>query len=154
MPPKKKAAKVNKKNLDAATKIPKKTAVKTSALSKNQVLEKIAELADWRSTVLSYLRALIFEAVPDATEDLKWRGTPVWSKDGIICTGESYKTYVKLTFAKGASLSDPNKLFNASLEGNARRAIDIHEGELVSKAAFKAMVREAAALNSVAKGKR
>ena len=153
---KKKTKKVSKKAVKKSTAKPsvtKKTVVKKS-LSKNDVLEKIAALADWRSKTLTTMRTLIFEAVPDTTEDLKWRGTPVWSCDGIICTGESYKTYVKLTFAKGASLNDPSKLFNASLEGNARRAIDIHEGETVNKTAFKALVREAAALNSAGKNKK
>ncbi len=99
------------------------------------------------------MRKLIIEAVPTVIEELKWRGTPVWSHDGIICTGESYKDYIKLTFAKGASLLDPTGLFNASLEGNARRAIDIREGDVVSKTAFKALIRQAAALNSSGKKK-
>jgi hypothetical protein len=99
------------------------------------------------------MRKLIKDAVPEVVEEWKWRGTPVWSRDGIICTGESYKNVVKLTFAKGASLKDPAGLFNSSLEGNVRRAIDIHEGEEVSAAAFKALVRQAAALNSSRKSK-
>jgi hypothetical protein len=108
---------------------------------------RIAELGDWRGTALSRMRALIKEADPDVVEEWKWRGTPVWSHDGIICTGESYTSTVKLTFAKGASLNDPARLFNASLEGNTRRAIDIHEGDEVAAGAFKALVRAAVALN-------
>jgi len=99
------------------------------------------------------MRRLIKEADPDVIEEWKWMGTPVWSHDGIICTGESYKDKVKLTFAKGASLKDPDRLFNASLDGNVRRAIDIHEGEEVGESAFKALVREAVALNSAGKSK-
>ncbi len=110
--------------------------------------KKIAELADWRGKTLSRMRKLIKEADPEVVEEWKWMGTPVWSHDGIICTGESYKSIVKLTFAKGASLQDPAKLFNASLEGNVRRAIDIHEGEEVDAAAFKALIGAAVALNT------
>jgi len=117
------------------------------------ISKKIAELGDWRGKTLSRMRKLIKEADPDAVEELKWRGTPVWSHDGIICTGESYKNVVKLTFAKGASLKDPARLFNSSLEGNVRRAIDIHEGEEVPEPAFQALVRQAAALNSSGKAK-
>ena len=109
---------------------------------------RIAELGDWRGETLSRMRTLIREADPEVVEEWKWMGTPVWSHDGIICTGESYKSIVKLTFAKGASLKDPARLFNASLEGNARRAIDIHEGEKVDAAAFKALIRAAVALNT------
>src|ERR687887_83749 len=109
---------------------------------------RIAELGDWRGETLRRMRKLIKEADPNVVEEWKWMGTPVWSHDGIICTGESYKSVVKLTFAKGASLDDPAKLFNASLEGNTRRAIDIHEGEEVDADAFKALVRAAVALNS------
>jgi hypothetical protein len=108
---------------------------------------KIAELDDWRGETLARMRKLIKEADPEVAEEWKWMGTPVWSHDGIICTGESYKKVVKLTFAKGASLKDPARLFNSSLDGNVRRAIDIHEGEEVDAAAFKALVREAVALN-------
>ena len=111
------------------------------------ISQRIAELADWRGKTLSRMRKLIKEADPDVVEEWKWMGTPVWSHDGIICTGESYKKVVKLTFAKGASLKDPARLFNSSLDGKVRRAIDIHEGEEVDKAAFKALVREAIALN-------
>jgi len=115
--------------------------------------KKIAELGDWRAQTLSRMRKLIKEADPDGVEEWKW-GTPVWSHDGIICTGESYKAKVKLTFAKGASLKDPAKLFNSSLDGNARRAIDINEGDEVDAAAFRALIRAAVALNaSAAKAK-
>jgi hypothetical protein len=109
---------------------------------------RIVGLADWRGETLSRMRMLIQEAVPDVVEEWKWRGTPVWSHDGILCTGESYKSIVKLTFAKGASLEDPAGLFNASLDGNVRRAIDIHEGEVVDAGAFKALIRAAVALNA------
>jgi hypothetical protein len=109
---------------------------------------RIAELGDWRGETLKRMRKLIKEADPDVVEEWKWMGTPVWSHGGIICTGESYKSIVKLTFAKGASLKDPGKLFNSSLEGNVRRAIDIHEGEEVDAGAFKALIRAAVALNA------
>lgn len=111
------------------------------------ISNRIAELADWRGDTLARMRKLIHEAVPDVDEEWKWMGTPVWSRDGIICTGETYKSVVKLTFAKGASLKDPKGLFNSSLEGNVRRAIDIREGETVDAAAFKALVRDAVAAN-------
>ena len=112
------------------------------------ISEKIAELGDWRGRTLDRMRGLIKDAVPDVVEEWKWRGTPVWSHNGIICTGETYKKVVKLTFAKGASLSDPAGLFNSSLDGNVRRAIDIPEGAEIDQAAFTALIREAAALNS------
>src|SRR5664280_1365284 len=117
------------------------------------ISKSFAELGDWRGETLSRMRMLIKEADPEGVEEWKWvkpasPGTPVWSHDGIICTGEPYKSVVKLTFAKGASLTDPTRLFNSSLEGNARRAIDIHEGEEVDESAFKALVRQAVALNS------
>ncbi|MDO8458460.1 MAG: DUF1801 domain-containing protein [Burkholderiaceae bacterium] len=118
------------------------------------ISNRIADLADWRGQTLSTMRQLIHKADPDVVEEWKWMGTPVWSHDGIICTGESYKDKVKLTFAKGASLPDPQRLFNASLDGNARRAIDIHEGEAVDASAFKTLVREAIAVNSAGKAKR
>lgn len=114
---------------------------------------RIAELADWRGATLARVRKLIKQAVPEIIEEWKWRGVPVWSHAGIICTGESYKTYIKLTFAKGASLPDPAGLFNASLEGNTRRAIDIHETDELAAAAFKSLIRAAVALN-MAKRKR
>ncbi|CAB3798272.1 hypothetical protein LMG28614_04727 [Paraburkholderia ultramafica] len=109
---------------------------------------RIAELGDWRGETLSRMRTLIKEADPDVVEEWKWMGTPTWSHDGIICTGESYKSVVKLTFAKGASLKDPSRLFNASLDGNVRRAIDIHEGEEVDAGAFKTLIRAAIAVNT------
>lgn len=113
---------------------------------------KIASLTDWRGATLARMRALIREADPDVVEEVKWRGVPVWSHGGIICTGETYKSVVKLTFMKGASLADPAGLFNSSLEGNARRAIDIREGEAVDKHAFKALIEAAAALNASRRG--
>jgi hypothetical protein len=115
--------------------------------------QRIRELGDWRGKTLSRIRRLIKAADPDVVEEWKWMGTPVWSHDGIICTGESYKNVVKLTFAKGAFLKDPARLFNSSLDGNVRRAIDIHEGEEVNEPAFKALVRQAVALYSSAKSK-
>jgi hypothetical protein len=108
---------------------------------------RIKELDDWRGKTLSHVRALIKQADPDVVEEWKWRGVPVWSHDGLICTGETYKSVVKLTFAKGASLKDPSGLFNASLEGNARRAIDLREGDEVDGDAFKMLIRAAVALN-------
>ena len=117
------------------------------------ISKRIAELGDWRGKTLGRMRKLIKEADPDVVEEWKWMGTPIWSHDGIICTGESYKKTVKLTFSKGASLKDPKRLFNSSLEGNVRRAIDIHEGEKVDASAFKALIRQAAALNSSGKAK-
>ncbi len=117
------------------------------------ISKRIAELGDWRGETLSRMRRLIKEAVPDVVEEWKWMGTPVWSHDGIICTGESYKSVVKLTFAKGASLNDPSSLFNSSLDGNVRRAIDIHESDEVDESAFKALVLQAVALNSSRKAK-
>src|SRR6266540_558362 len=122
------------------------------------ISKRIAELGDWRGKTLGRMRKLIQEADPDVVEEWKWvkptnPGIPVWSHDGMICTGETYKNAVKLTFAKGASLKDPARLFNASLEGNVRRAIDIHEGEEVDEPAFKALVRQAVALNSSGKSK-
>ncbi len=120
----------------------------TQGLSASALISgRIAELGDWRGATLTRMRALIKEAAPEVVEEWKWMGTPVWSHDGIICTGESYKQIVKLTFAKGASLADPTGLFNASLDGNTRRAIDLREGEAVNPAAFKALVHEAIALN-------
>jgi hypothetical protein len=116
--------------------------------------QRIRDLGDWRGETLARMRALILEAEPEAIEEWKWMGTPVWSRDGIICTGESYKQVVKLTFARGASLPDPARLFNSSLEGNTRRAIDIREGEKLDARAFKALVKAAVALNGLAKKKR
>jgi hypothetical protein len=122
------------------------------------ISKRIADLGDWRGKTLSRMRTLIREADPEVVEEVKWvkptnPGTPTWSHDGIICTGEPYKNVVKLTFAKGASLKDPARLFNSSLEGNVRRAIDIHEGEDVDESAFKALVRQAVALNTSGKSK-
>jgi hypothetical protein len=116
------------------------------------ISKRIADLGDWRGKTLSRMRKLIKQADPDAVEEWKW-GIPVWSHDGIICTGETYKKVVKLTFAKGASLKDPARLFNSSLEGNVRRAIDIHEGEEVAEPAFQALIRQAVAFNSSGKSK-
>ena len=115
--------------------------------------ERIAELGDWRGETLARMRALIRQADPDVVEEWKWMGTPVWEHDGGICTGESYKSIVKLTFHKGASLKDPAKLFNSSLDGNVRRAIDIHEGEEIDANAFKALIRAAIALNAAGRKK-
>lgn len=115
---------------------------------------RIAELGDWRGATLARVRALIHEADPEVEETWKWRGVPVWEHEGIICTGESYKNVVKLTFLKGASLDDPKRLFNASLDGNARRAIDLAEGQQLDEAAFKKLIRAAVALNVAAKKKR
>lgn len=117
------------------------------------ITRKVEELGDWRGEALARMRQLIQAADPDVVEEVKWGGVPVWSHDGIICTGEVYKAAVKLTFAKGASLSDPKKLFNSSLEGNTRRAIDIKQGEVVNATAFKTLVKQAAAFNSAGKKK-
>jgi hypothetical protein len=108
---------------------------------------RIKELGDWRGEMLSRIRSLIKQSVPGVTEEWKWRGVPTWYHDGMICTGETYKNVVKVTFAKGAELEDPSKLFNSSLEGNVRRAIDLHEGDTLNASAFKALIREAVALN-------
>jgi hypothetical protein len=126
--------------------------MKKSATTKGEVPSRlidarIDELDDWRGKALSHIRALIKQADPEVVEEWKWRGVPVWSHDGLICTGETYKSVVKLTFLKGASLKDPSGLFNASLEGNARRAIDFHEGDDIDENAFKTLIRAAAALN-------
>ena len=136
----------------------KKSSASEAQSAAELISKRIAELGDWRGKTLSTMRALIKDADPDVVEEWKWAkattpGTPVWSHDGIICTGESYKSVVKLTFAKGASLKDPTGLFNSSLDGNTRRAIDINEGEVVDASAFKALVREAVALNGAGKAK-
>ena len=125
----------------------KKAGVDQGQPASELISNRIAELGDWRGETLGRMRKLIKKADPDVVEEWKWMGTPIWSHDGIICTGESYKQVVKLTFAKGAFLKDPTHLFNSSLEGNTRRAIDIHQGEKVAEAAFKALVRAAVALN-------
>jgi hypothetical protein len=123
----------------------------TKGRSPSQLIDaRISELGDWRGTTLSHVRALIKQAEPDVIEEWKWRGVPVWYRDGMICTGETYKSVVKLTFAKGASLDDPAGLFNASLEGNTRRAIDLHERNVIDEDAFRALVRAAVALNRAA----
>ncbi len=114
---------------------------------------RIAELADWRGETLARLRALVKAADPDIVEEWKWRGVPVWEHDGIVCTGETYKAVVKLTFAKGAALADPAGLFNSSLDGNTRRAIDFREGDVIKEDAFKALIRAAVALNGTARSK-
>jgi hypothetical protein len=114
---------------------------------------RIQELGDWRGEALSRIRSLIKDADPSVTEEWKWRGVPVWYHDGMICTGETYRSVVKVTFAKGARLNDPSKLFNSSLDGNVRRAIDLHEGDRLDESAFKALIREAVALNSAGSGR-
>ena len=118
------------------------------------ITNRIQELGGWRAETLARVRQLIHDAVPDIEEEWKWRGTPVWSHDGIVCTGESYKEVVKLTFARGASIEDPKQLFNSSLEGNTRRAIDLREGEKIDAPAFKQLIRAAAAANSAARAQR
>lgn len=131
----------------------KKPDTKPGPSASELISEKIAGLGDWRGATLARMRGLILQADPAVVEELKWMGTPVWSHDGILCTGETYKDKVKLTFIKGASLKDPARLFNASLDGNARRAIDIPEGVEVDGAAFKALILEAVALNSAGRSK-
>jgi hypothetical protein len=132
----------------------KKSVASEGQSPSERISNRIAELGDWRGKTLSRMRKLIKDADPDVVEEWKWMDVPVWSHDGIICTGESYKKVVKLTFAKGASLKDPAGLFNSSLEGNVRRAIDIAEGEVVDASAFKALVRQATTLNSSGKSKK
>jgi hypothetical protein len=126
----------------------KSTPNSASQSASELITERIRELGDWRGERLAQVRALIHEADPEVVEEWKWMGTPVWSHDGIVCTGESYKQVVKLTFAKGASLKDPRKLFNSSLDGNTRRAIDIREGDKLNAAAFRALFKEAVAYNA------
>ena len=118
------------------------------------ITQRIKELGDWRGATLAYMRQLIMDADPDIREEWKWRGTPVWSRDGGVCTGESYKQVVKLTFFRGAALKDPKKLFNSSLEGGTRRAIDLREGQKINEAAFKQLIRAAVAANSEAHAQR
>src|SRR5258705_5159277 len=125
----------------------KKSATNKGESPSRLIDARIKELDDWRGKTLSHVRALIKQADPEVVEEWKWRGVPVWSHDGLICTGETYKSVVKLTFAKGASLKDPSGLFNSSLEGNTRRAIDLHEGDEVDVGAFKALINVAVALN-------
>ena len=129
----------------------KKATAGVGAAASGMISKRIDELGDWRGETLARMRELIREADPEVVEEWKWMGTPIWEHDGIICTGETYKKVVKLTFAKGAALKDPKKLFNSSLEGNVRRAIDIAEGEEVNAAAFKALVKEAIAFNTANK---
>ena len=119
----------------------------TGEAASANITKRIQELGDWKGETLAHVRQLIHDADPDVEEEWKWRGTPVWSHDGIVCTGESYKQVIKLTFARGAALKDPSRLFNSSLEGNVRRAIDLHEGESIDEDAFKTLLRAAAALN-------
>jgi len=126
----------------------KKTATTKGESPSRLIDARIKELGDWRGKMLRHVRALIKQADPEVVEEWKWRGVPVWSHDGLICTGETYKSVVKLTFSKGASLKDPSGLFNSSLEGNARRAIDFHEGDDIDEDAFKTLIRAAVALNS------
>jgi hypothetical protein len=126
----------------------KKSETQVEPSPSRQIDQRIKELGDWRGETLGRVRALIKEADPEVVEEWKWRGVPVWEHDGIICTGETYKAVVKLTFAKGAALKDPSKLFNSSLEGNTRRAIDIKAGETINEAAFKTLIRAAVALNT------
>jgi hypothetical protein len=130
----------------------KKPDISQSKSPSQLITERIAELGDWRGETLAHVRKLIKEADPKIIEEWKWKGVPVWSDGGIVCTGESYKAIVKLTFAKGASIKDPKRLFNSSLDGNVRRAIDLHEGEKINESAFKEIVRAAVKLNS--KGKK
>jgi len=125
-----------------------------SASASRNISKRIKELGDWRGEMLAHLRQLIHDADPGIVEEWKWRGVPVFSHDGIVCTGETYKQLVKLTFARGASLEDPKKLFNSSLEGNTRRAIDLHEGEKINATAFKQLIRSAVAANSAARSKK
>ena len=125
-----------------------KSAAPESQSASRLIDGRIKELGDWRGEMLGRIRSLIKQADPDVIEEWKWRGVPVWSHDGLICTGETYKNVVKMTFAKGASLDDPSRLFNASLDGNTRRAIDFHEGEAIDEAALKALIRAAVTLNA------
>ena len=127
---------------------------KPAASPSAHISARIKELGDWRGEMLARIRAIIKQANPDVVEEWKWRGVPVWEHDGIICTGETYKAVVKLTFANGASLDDPAKLFNASLDGNMRRAIDIHEGDKINEKALKALIRAAMALNTAKRAKK
>jgi hypothetical protein len=122
--------------------------LQTAKSASQQIDEQISALGDWRGRMLSQIRTLIRQADPDVVEEWKWRGVPVWSHNGLICTGETYKTVVKMTFAKGAALDDPSRLFNASLEGNTRRAIDIHEGEKLDEEALEALIRAAVTMNA------
>jgi hypothetical protein len=132
----------------------KPTVDRNGGAASANITNRIQELGGWRAETLAHVRQLIHDADPDIEEEWKWRGTPVWSHDGIVCTGESYKEVVKLTFARGASIEDPKQLFNSSLEGNTRRAIDLREGEKIDEPAFKQLIRAAAAANSAARAQR
>jgi hypothetical protein len=129
----------------------KKSEISQSKSPSQLITERIAELGDWRGETLAHVRKLVKEADPKITEEWKWRGVPVWSDSGIVCTGESYKAIVKLTFAKGASIEDPKRIFNSSLDGNVRRAIDLREGDKLNESAFKELIRAAVKLNTKAK---
>jgi hypothetical protein len=130
------------------------TSLPNAETASANITQRIQDLGDWRGETLAHIRQLIHDADPDIQEEWKWRGVPVWSHDGIVCTGESYKQVVKLTFARGAAIKDPKKLFNSSLEGNTRRAIDLREGEKINEAAFKQLIRAAVAANSTARTQR
>ena len=130
------------------------TSLPNAETASGNITQRIQDLGDWRGETLAHVRQLIHDADPDIQEEWKWRGVPVWSHDGIVCTGESYKQVVKLTFARGAAIKDPKKLFNSSLEGNTRRAIDLREGEKINEAAFKQLIRAAVAANSAAHAQR
>ncbi len=132
----------------------KPTSLPDGETASANITQRIQELGDWRGETLAHVRQLIHDADPDIQEEWKWMGTPIWSHDGIVCTGESYKQVVKLTFARGASIEDPKKLFNSSLEGNTRRAIDLREGEKIDAAAFKQLIRAAVAANAAALAER
>jgi hypothetical protein len=130
------------------------TSLPNAETASANITQRIEDLGDWRGETLAHVRQLIHDADPDIQEEWKWRGVPVWSHDGIVCTGESYKQVVKLTFARGAAIKDPKKLFNSSLEGNTRRAIDLREGEKINETAFKQLIRAAVAANSAAHAQR
>jgi hypothetical protein len=130
------------------------TSLPNAETASANITRRIEDLGDWRGETLAHVRQLIHDADPDIQEEWKWRGVPVWSHDGIVCTGESYKQVVKLTFARGAAIKDPKKLFNSSLEGNTRRAIDLREGEKINETAFKQLIRAAVAANSAAHAQR
>ena len=130
------------------------TSLPNAETASANITQRIQDLGDWRGETLAHVRQLIHDADPDIQEEWKWRGVPVWSHDGIVCTGESYKQIVKFTFARGAFIEDPKKLFNSSLEGNMRRAIDLREGEKINEAAFKQLIRAAVAANSAARAQR
>jgi len=154
MPIQKPATKSKKPAKTAAKAKPKADGQASGESASRLIDQRIRELGDWRGATLARMRALILDADPEMIEEWKWMGTPIWSHDGIVCTGESYKQVVKLTFAKGASIADPGRLFNSSLEGNTRRAIDIKEGETIDARAFKALIKAAVAQNGLSAKKR